>query len=183
MGRQWFAGAIQRDLTDWAQALEAHEERSEVEHEELREESCREDDDFLVGTDYLPTKGKIAVRSPRVQAAFGIAYDDGSLFAKLGGKYTGSQYSTFLDDERIPSFTELDAAIGYRLPSVDGIKNAEIRLNLINLTDASFLSGVANPTSNAQAATGVNGTSIPGSAPSYYIGTGFAALFTVSAGF
>ncbi len=144
---------------------------------------AREDDDFAVGTDYLPTKGKIAVRSPRTQAAFGIAYDDGSLFGKIGGKYTGSQYSTFLDDERIPSFTELDAAIGYRLPSVDGIKNAEIRLNLINLTDASFLSGVANPTSNAQAATGVNGTSIPGSAPSYYIGTGFAALFTVSAGF
>ncbi len=134
-------------------------------------------------TDYLPTAGKIAVRSPEVQAAIGLNYDNGGVFGNFQLKYTGRQFSSFMDDEKIPDFAQLDAAFGYHLPALGLAKPAEIRLNLINLTDAHFLSGVANPTPNAQNQTGTRGTVIAGAAPSYYIGPGFAALLTLSAGF
>jgi hypothetical protein len=141
------------------------------------------DNDLPVGNDYLPTAGKTAIRSPRLQGALGLSYDDGRIFSIATVKYVGSQYATFLDDQKIPSHAQGDLAIGYRLPRLGLAARPELRLNLINITDANFLSGVANPTSNAQTAIGRHGTVIPGVEPSYYIGGGFAALITASQGF
>jgi outer membrane receptor protein involved in Fe transport len=133
--------------------------------------------------DYLPTRGKTAVRSPAFQGAIGLDYDDGDFFSNLAVKYVGSQYSTFLNDEKIPGHAQADATLGLRLPDIGAVKRPELRLNFINLTDAKFLSGVATVTPNAQAATGIRGSSIAGSAPAYYIGPGFAAVVTLAAGF
>jgi outer membrane receptor protein involved in Fe transport len=133
--------------------------------------------------DYLPTRGKTAVRSPAFQGAVGLDYDCGDFFGNLAVKYVGSQYSTFLNDEKIPGHTQADATLGVRLPDIGAVQRPEARLNFINLTDAKFLSGVATVTPNARAATGVRGSSIAGSAPSYYIGPGFAAVLTLVAGF
>jgi outer membrane receptor protein involved in Fe transport len=141
------------------------------------------DNNFLVGTDYLPTSGKIAVRSPRVQAALGLDFDNGPFFANFDAKYVGSQYATFMDDERIPSHAQADATLGYRLPDIGFAKKPEARLNLINIADAKFLSGAAAVEPNAQTQIGVHGTVIPGTAPTYYIGPGFAAVLTVVSGF
>ncbi len=69
-------------------------------------------------TDYLQTAGKTAVRSPNVVAAASITYDDGTYFGTLTGKYTGSQYSTFLNDEKIPGYATADITLGYRFPSI-----------------------------------------------------------------
>ncbi len=141
------------------------------------------DNDIASGGDLLPTAGKIAVRSPRWQGAVGLTYDDGTLFGVVTVKYVGPQYSTFTDDERISDHTEADMSLGVRLPTLGRAKHPELRLNLINLTDSAFLSGVANPTSNAHDTVGRYGTVIAGSSPSYLVGGGFAALFTASAGF
>jgi iron complex outermembrane receptor protein len=141
------------------------------------------DNDFLVGNDYLPTAGKTAIRSPRLQGAIGLKYDDGRFFGLASVKYVGSQYSTFLDDQKIPAHEQGDLSLGYRLPRLGLAARPEIKLNLINITDANFLSGVANPTPNAQNAIGRHGTLIYGSEPSYYIGGGFAALMTLSQSF
>ena len=141
------------------------------------------DNDFAVDGDYLPTAGKTAVRSPKVQAAFGLDFDDGGTFANLDIKYVGSQYATFDDDEKIPSHTQADATLGVRLPDLGFIKKPEARLNLINLTDAKFLSGVAAVESNARDAVGVHGTPIAGTAPTYFVGPGFAAVLTIASAF
>jgi hypothetical protein len=141
------------------------------------------DNNFAIDGDYLNTAGKIAVRSPSFQGAVAIDYDNGTLFGNASVKYVGAQYATFNDDERIPSHTQADATIGLHLPKTVFIKKPELRLNLINLTDAKFLSGIASVTPTASGAVGVHGTQIAGAAPTYYIGTGFAAIVTLSSSF
>lgn len=141
------------------------------------------DNDIEANGDEIRTSGKTAVRSPRVQLAAGLSYDQGEVFGALVGKYVGSQYATFTNDEKMSGFGQLDAMIGYHLPSVGLAQSPEIRLNLINVTNEKSLSGVGSPTPNAKTTTGVNGTVIAGSAPTYYIGTGFAAVATLSSRF
>jgi iron complex outermembrane receptor protein len=141
------------------------------------------DNNLAVDGDYLPTAGKIAVRSPAFQGAIGLDYDNGNFFGTFSVKYVGSQYATFNDDQKIPSHTQADATLGFRLPDYDFVSKPEARLNLINLTDSKFLSGVASVQPNAENATGVHGTIIPGAAPTYYIGPGFAAVVTLASSF
>jgi outer membrane receptor protein involved in Fe transport len=146
------------------------------------------DNDFAVATqsgttDYLPTAGKIAVRSPAFQGALGLDYDDGMYFGNLAVKYVSSQYATFMNDEKIHGHAQADATLGFRLPDIGAVHRPEARLNFINLTDAKFLSGVASATPNAVDTVGRYGGTIAGNAPTYYIGPGFAAVLTLVAGF
>ncbi len=141
------------------------------------------DNDISAGGDLLPTAGRIAVSSPRLQGAAGLTYDDGTLFGVGTIRYVSPQYATFTDDERIAGHTQADLALGVRLPTIGHAKHPELRLNLINIADTPFLSGVANPTSNARDTVGRYGTTIAGSSPTYLVGGGFAALLTASAGF
>lgn len=141
------------------------------------------DNDISAQGDILPTKGHIAVRSPTLQAAIGLSYDDGHLFGVASVHYTGHQYATFMNDERMSDHTTGDLAIGYRFSTYSHFHQPTVRMNFINITNEHYLSGVASPTLNAQDTRGVNGSTISGSTPNYYIGGGFAALFTVSTGF
>jgi hypothetical protein len=141
------------------------------------------DNNFAVNGDYLATAGKTAVRSPAFQGAIGLDYDNGTVFGNLAVKYVGSQYATFTNDEQIPSHTQADATLGFRLRDYGFVKKPEARINFVNLTDAKFLSGIAAVEPNAQNAVGIHGTPIPGAAPTYYIGPGFAAILTVASAF
>ena len=119
---------------------------------------------------YLPTAGKTSIRSPEVQAALGLSYDDGNFFGTFSVKYVDSQYGTFMNDEGIPSYITTNLAVGARLPS-DGLRaRPEVKLNLMNLGGASYLSAVANPGETA-------GSS------SYYLAGGFAMMFTATQAF
>jgi len=133
--------------------------------------------------DLLPTKGKIAVRSPTLQAAAGLSYDDGHIFGIATVKYTGHQFATFTNDERVSDHTTGNLSLGYRFSDISRLHRPELRMNFINITNEHYLSGIAAPTLNAQDTTGHYGTTIAGSAPTYYIAGGFAALFTASTGF
>ncbi|MCP1243326.1 TonB-dependent receptor [Acetobacter lambici] len=141
------------------------------------------DNNISAEGDVLPTKGRTAVRSPSLQAAIGLSYDDGHLFGIASVHYTGHQYATFMNDERMSDHTTGDLAIGYRFSDHYHLHQPTLRMNFINITNQHYLSGVASPTLNARDTTGLHGGTISGSAPSYYIGGGFAALFTVSTGF
>ncbi|MFT9257761.1 MAG: TonB-dependent receptor [Acetobacter sp.] len=141
------------------------------------------DNDLYSGGDWLPTRGRRAVRSPTLQAAGGLTYDDGHLFGVITAHYTGHQYATFMNDERIPGHVTANLALGYRLADVVVLHRPEFRLNFINISNQHYLSGVADPTLNARDTQGRNGTVIAGETPDYYIGGGFATLFTASTGF
>nr|WP_233140455.1 TonB-dependent receptor [Acetobacter sp. DsW_063] len=141
------------------------------------------DNDIVADGDALPTRGKTAVRSPPLQAAMGLSYDDGHFFGVVTVKYVGHQYATFMNDERIPEHTTGDLSVGYRFSDIAHFHTPTMRLNFINITNQHFLSGVAGPTLNAKDTTGRYGSLVSGSAPTYYAGSGFAALFTASIGF
>ncbi|MDN7350113.1 TonB-dependent receptor [Acetobacter senegalensis] len=141
------------------------------------------DNDLMSGGDLLPTRGKRAVRSPTLQAAAGLTYDDGHAFGVFTVKYTGHQYATFMNDERMPDYVTANMAVGYRFNDASFLHRPELRMNFINITNQRYLSGVADPTSNAKDTPGRYGTTIAGESPDYYIGGGFAALFTASTGF
>ena len=145
----------------------------------------RMDSDIPVSGDYLPTTGKQAVRAPKMQGALAVDYDDGRFFSNLGVKYVGRQYATFMNDQEIPGYTTVDAAVGYRfaVASDAGFTKPELRLNLLNVGNRKYLSGVNSPTTNAVATTGTNGKTIAASQPSYVVANTFAAMLTFAVGF
>jgi len=135
------------------------------------------------GSDYLPTKGKIGVEAPEFTATFGLNYKHGPFFADLLVKYTDSQYSTFMNDQSLPAYTTIDAGFGYHIPAGPWGKEPVIRVDLTNLGNKAYLSTFSSVTPNAVATTGIHGTPIAGSAPSYWMGSPLAAMVTLSTKF
>lgn len=133
--------------------------------------------------DLLPTAGKQLPMAPHFIGAIGLDYDNGHYLANLTVKYTGSQYSTLMNDESIHGFARADAMVGYRFDDIGPVKAPEIRLNLFNLTNARQLIGVNGVQSNALTTTGVNGNPIAGATPNYIQGEGFAAIGSVRVAF
>lgn len=130
----------------------------------------------------LPTKGKRAVNTPEFTAAIGLNYDDGSIFAGFNMNYIGKQYSTFMNDESIPSYETFNANIGYRFKNMWLAKHPQIQLNLLNIANSGYLSGTSSIKTNARSMV-VNGHTVAGSAPQYYVGGGFAGVLSFSTGF
>ncbi|NHN86775.1 TonB-dependent receptor plug domain-containing protein [Acetobacter musti] len=144
---------------------------------------ARTDNNIRSGNDYLPTKGKVAVQAPRTQAALGLDWDDGSFFANVNIKYVGSQYSTLMNDQKVPYYVTDSVTLGYRLKQLSLLKAPQFQLNLSNITGAVRRTGVYSFTSNALATRGVYGTTIAGSAPTYYLLPGFTMMGTLSTSF
>ncbi len=140
------------------------------------------DNDIPDGTDDALTAGKTATSSPAFQAAFGLHYDDDTIFGQFDVKYVGRQFTTFMNDESVPAYVTPDLSVGYRLPKLGLASRTELQLNFINI-GSPFLSGVATPTVNAQGTVGKFGTLIGGSAPTYYVSSGLAVLFTAKQAF
>lgn len=145
----------------------------------------RIESDIPVSGDFLPTTGKQAVRSPKVQGAIAVDYDNGSFFGNLGIKYVGKQYATFMNDQQIPSYTTVDIGMGYRFAAPTGSRftKPELRLNLMNVGDRKYLSGVNSVSTNAVATTAINGRTIAASQPTYLVANPFSAMLTFAVGF
>jgi iron complex outermembrane receptor protein len=143
--------------------------------------NARIDNNIATGGDYLPTAGKTAVESPPYMFSAGLSYDDSTFFGNVLLTYKASQYTAFMDDEKIPGYVQANMALGYRIKQYYFPRaHPELKLNLINIGDVRYLSGPASITTNAQTEKGINGTVIPGASPTYYIGGGFAAVVTLS---
>lgn len=139
-------------------------------------------------SDWYATAGKQLPKSPNVIAALGLDWDDGTYLANASVKYVGPQYSTYMNDERMPGYARLDAALGYRFGDVNvadkaTIKKPELRLSMTNLLDQRMLTGVYSTKTNAASTTSVLGSTISGSAPTYYMSEGFSMMLTFKAAF
>ncbi|WP_244902258.1 TonB-dependent receptor [Gluconobacter frateurii] len=126
----------------------------------------------------LPTAGMTAVRSPRWTGALGVDWDNGTFFWNYNIRYVSHQYSTLINDEYMPAYYDMNAAIGARLPSYGPLKSSTIQVNFINLTNNHYLSGIQTVTTNATTTHGVTGT-----APDYLVAPGLAVIATLKAGF
>jgi iron complex outermembrane receptor protein len=143
----------------------------------------RLNDDLPVEGDFLPTRGKRAVSSPRYQFALGTTYDDGLLFGSTAFKLVGRQYATLVNDESIKGYGTLDVSVGIHLAGVIDAQRTDLRLNAINITNPRVLSGVQVVSNNALDTIGRKGAVIAGSAPTYYVGSGRAFVATLSRAF
>lgn len=141
------------------------------------------DNNFWNGTVMLPTAGKRSVKSPTFTGALGLSYDDGHFFGTYTMNYVGSQYSTFMNDEKVPSYFTANLSLGYRLPDLGFTKHPQIQINLINMGNGGYLSGVSGVTTNAKTATAIGGAKVAGSAPNYFVGSGFAGVLGFTTGF
>jgi iron complex outermembrane receptor protein len=141
------------------------------------------DSDLPVGNDFLPTAGKIAVRSPEFMGAAGLTYDNGPIFGVVTFKYVGSQYSTFMDDQKMPAYNQVDIGAGYRFPDYMIAKRPTIQFNVTNLGHGSYLGSVGSPTGNAVATIGTKGTLIAASQPGYYTAAATTIVLAIKSDF
>ena len=142
------------------------------------------DNNFRVGNNYLPTAGKTAVMTPKFTAAFGLSYSDRQFFGSFDLKYMSSQYSSIMDDEKMPHVLYANMGLGYRIPDFSFLKGPKFQVNFVNLGASKYLSGVSSITTNSKSHMGLNGTEIAASSPAnYYIGPAFTAAFSLSTGF
>jgi len=136
-----------------------------------------------VGNDYLPTKGKASVLAPKFTGSIGLSYDDTRFFGNFTFNYVDSQYSTFMNDQSIPAFKTANLSAGYRFQKIGPAQHPQIQLNLMNIGDEHYLSGVNGIATNAHATKGIFGTAIAAGTPTYYVGGDFAVAFSLSSDF
>jgi len=112
------------------------------------------------------TAGKQFPDTPIWLASAALQYRQGPWTGSLSAKYTGSRYSTLVNDESVGSFTLVNLDASYRLPSTALFRNPSLRFNIYNLFDTDYL--FLNASSGATFTTRALGAG--GSAPSYYVG-------------
>ncbi|GAJ29270.1 TonB-dependent receptor [Acidomonas methanolica] len=134
--------------------------------------------------DYLPTAGKNSVGAPHFTFSAALAYDDNkAFFGNFSLRYIGSQYSTFMNDQRMPGYVVSDITLGYRFPHVRYLKGPKIQLNLVNVGNNLYRSAPGSFAATAQTRKGIYGSTISGGSPVYLVGGNFAALVSLSTGF
>jgi len=111
----------------------------------------------------LPTAGKRFVETP--EYTFGGGFDWNIIEAlrlSMDLKYTGERFSTDVNDEKVSSYTLVNASLRYDLPV--GGKGTYVQANVKNLFDETYFGNISSR-SNAVALTGSSASS-----PTYAIG-------------
>ncbi|MBO1361686.1 TonB-dependent receptor plug domain-containing protein [Acetobacter sacchari] len=139
--------------------------------------------DVDAGTDYLTTKGKRDPGAPKWSGAVGLTYDDGIYFGNFNIRYQGSQYSTLMNDQKIPGYVTADLNIGRSLPSFNTRLHPKIMVNLVNMGGVNYLSSISGFGLTAVKQKGIFGNTVNASTPSYIVGSAFTAVLTISSDF
>jgi iron complex outermembrane receptor protein len=140
-------------------------------------------DNLAKGGDLLPTAGKVKPLSPKWTNSAVLRYDSDMFFGNVTYKHLSSQYSTFMNDERMGAYGQFDLTIGARLESLGMLKAPTATLNFLNVGGHRYLGAIAGLQANAKPTVGINGTTIAGAAPIYYVAAGPAVTFTLSTAF
>jgi len=143
----------------------------------------RNSSNFQVGNDFLPTAGKEGVQAPKYTATVGLDYKHGPFFGNVIYKYTASQYTTFMNDQKMPAYGTVDLGFGYHIPAGYVGNEPVIRVSVTNLTNKPYLGASSSVQPNAVTTTGINGTVIAGAAPSYWLSSPRAIMGTFSTKF
>jgi iron complex outermembrane receptor protein len=105
------------------------------------------DDDVRDGSGVITarTSGKEIVDAPKNLLKGELAYDNGTLFAKLGASYTDKRFYTYTSDASVDAFTVADLSVGYRFKSDNTLLNGlEVQGNVTNLFDKKYFSTVGS---------------------------------------
>lgn len=115
------------------------------------------------------TAGKQLPDTPKMMAALALSYKDGPLFGQLTAKHTGKAFSTLVNDQSMDAYNLLNLTAGYKLPDSGFFKSPEIRINVDNLTNASY-KRISSPSGSSFTTRALPLGTLAGSNPSYYIG-------------
>lgn len=126
----------------------------------------------------LPTSGKTFVLTPKWMSGLSVQYAQGPFYVRTRAKYTGTQYATLMNDEKVPVYWLFDLDAGYQFQDVGYMKKPTLRLNVSNLFNKQYRnpSGSQN---NAQA----YGTITSSGTVYYYLGAPRSYSVTFSADF
>lgn len=119
------------------------------------------DDDVLDATGAVAQaiSGKTVVDTPKHLLNAQVSYRHGGWFANASAHYTAKRFYTYTNDQSVPSYTVVDASVGYRFDGEGWTKGLEIQVNATNLLDKNFVSTVG---SNGFGYSGDNQTLLPG---------------------
>ncbi|GAA0724771.1 TonB-dependent receptor [Dokdonella soli] len=104
----------------------------------------RYDSDYVDGQNIVPTRGKTVVDAPHALVSSEIAWQEGPWDLRLGGKYTGKRYITYVNDSSVPGFLLFNASAGYDLGKLGMLEDVRLQLNLSNLTDKRYFATVGS---------------------------------------
>lgn len=137
-----------------------------------------QDDITVAQNQVVPTAGKQFTLTPERLIGASLQYVKGPFYARLKVKHTGRQFATLMNDEEVPSYTLGDFDAGYNFGNFGMVKNAQLRFNISNITNAQY----RNPSSGSV----VNATKVGATAPGtvfYYMGAPRFAAISLSADF
>lgn len=102
------------------------------------------DDDYFTNGNRVTVSGKTVPDAPEIMIRGEVAYDDGNFFAKTDFNYVGERYYTFLNQGSVDSYTLINASVGYRVTTLDFLKDLTIQASVTNATDELYISTVGS---------------------------------------
>jgi len=102
------------------------------------------DDDYFTNGNRVAVSGKTVPDAPEIMIRGEVAYDDGNFFAKTDFNYVGERYYTFLNQGSVDSYTLINASVGYRVTTLDFLKDLTIQASVTNATDELYISTVGS---------------------------------------
>lgn len=116
----------------------------------IQEDKLKNDLQVAAGQ-VLPTTGKSYTLVPKYMLGASVQYTAGPLYARLKGKYTGTQWATLMNDEQVPAYTTVDLDAGYKFADFAFFKEPLVRLNVSNLTNERYRNPNSGSVTNAVA--------------------------------
>ena len=123
----------------WSAYLSVTSQKSEIKN------------DVTLRGQLIPLKGKQFALTPELMAGASLQYSAGPLYARVKLKHTGEQMATLMNDEVVPAYTTADFDAGYKLGDLGLMRNAQLRLNISNLSNEKYRNPSSGTVVNAVA--------------------------------
>jgi len=104
--------------------------------------SSKINDDYKTGTTTVRSGGKSVVDAPQLMASSTLRFAQSGFNGSIGARFVDKRFITIENDLSVPSYTTVDAGIGYRFARIGAAKNILLQLNAVNLLDESYISSV-----------------------------------------
>lgn len=137
----------------------------------------------VTSTGLLPIAGKQFAKTPEKMAALSVQYEQGPIYVRLKGKYTGAQFADLMNQEQVPAYTTADLDAGYKFANIGMMKNVQLKLNISNLTNTHYRSASSIITNAAATTLKGSNANYSASTEYYYLGAPRLTTLTLSADF
>jgi iron complex outermembrane receptor protein len=137
----------------------------------------------VTSTGFLPTAGNQFAKTPERMAALSLQYEQGPVYVRLKGKYTGAQYADLMNQEKVPGYTSGDLDAGYKFGDFGFVKSPQLSLNISNIGNVKYRSASSIITNAAATKLNGSGASYAANTEFYYLGAPRLTSLTLSANF